>query len=105
MSNKLHASAALHPCFFFGEDPGLASSAWRFLFVYKQPKVTKFQVTHNFVTDDNSESNEGTVERRCIDFRSSLSFTGRDGADVITEGNDSNSNCLNSHHWMKLATH
>jgi hypothetical protein len=25
--------------------------------------------------------------------------------DVITEGNDSNNNCLHSHHWMKLAIH
>jgi hypothetical protein len=38
-------------------------------------------------------------------FRFSLSFTGRDGEDVITEGNDSKNNCLNSHQWMKLAIH
>ena len=35
----------------------------------------------------------------------SLSFTGRDREDVITEGNDSSNNCVNSHHWLKLGIH
>jgi hypothetical protein len=104
MCNRLHAPAALHPCLLECILCGPHLLGGYSLF-YKQPEVTEFQVTHNFVTNDNSTSNEGNVERRCIVLRSSLSFTGRDREDVITEGNDSNSNCLNSHHWMKLAIH
>jgi len=43
--------------------------------------------------------------RSSLSLSLSLSFTGRDGEDVITEGNDSSNNCLNSHHWTKLAIH